>query len=124
MGGAENHGAVEEERDIFDDRDFYVQLLREALTSGDKNVAGSTEESRELQMELQGRRASKKRSREAVERRASKGRKIRYVPIEKLQNFVASRPRSDRSADDVDPLMGEHAVDALLRSLFSSAHST
>merc|ERR1711865_672796 len=103
------------------DRDFYVQLLREVLQSG--NQAG-TEESRELKMELQGRRASKKRNRAEVERRASKGRKIRYVPIEKLQNFVASRPRSDRSADDVDPLMGEHAVDALLRSLFSSARSS
>merc|ERR1712106_157407 len=115
-------GAAELEQDIFDDRDFYVQLLRESLASGDRQDAG--DESRELQMELQGRRASKKRNRAEVERRASKGRKIRYVLIEKLQNFVASRPRSDRSVDNVDPLMGEHAVDALLRSLFSSAHST
>lgn len=110
---------LEEERDIFDDRDFYVQLLRESLASGDRQTGG--EENRELQMELQGRRASKKRNRAEVERRASKGRKIRYTPIEKLQNFMASRPRYAKpGADHVDPLMGERAVDALLRSLYSS----
>eukprot|EP00438_Fugacium_kawagutii_P016626 Skav205646 [mRNA] locus=scaffold458:108810:111275:+ [translate_table: standard] len=40
-----------------------------------------------------GRRASKRKAKEEVERRASKGRKIRYRPIDKLQNFMAARPR-------------------------------
>jgi len=120
--GANSTEDVEEERDIFDDRDFYVQLLREVLQSG---AQGGSEETRELQMELQGRRASKKRNRAEVERRASKGRKIRYVPIEKLQNFCASRPRSNNTTGTIlDPLVGENAVDALLRSLFSSTRSS
>lgn len=120
---AEGKGAAAEEQDIFDDREFYVQLLRESLASGDRQAA--SEENRELQLELQGRRASKKRNRAEVERRASKGRKIRYVPIEKLQNFVSSRPRSGVSGDSADPFLGGQAgVDALLRSLFSSAHSS
>lgn len=40
-----------------------------------------------------GRRASKRKAKEEVERRASKGRKIRFRPIEKLQNFMAGRPK-------------------------------
>merc|ERR1719487_3074973 len=61
--------------------------------------------------------ASKKKDKsgQEVERRASKGRKIRYVPIEKLQNFMASRPRPTN-------IGFEHntgAMDALIRSLFS-----
>ena len=50
--------------------------------------------------------------RKDVERRASKGRKTRYVPIPKLQNFMA--PRVPEEAGEVD----EELVDNLLRTLF------
>jgi len=87
-------------------------------------------------MELQGRRAAKKKIRADVERRASKGRKIRYVPIEKLQNFMAPRPRGSTSsfalggpglsAEEQRPafLQFDGAVDALMRSLFAAPGPT
>merc|ERR1719247_3479560 len=52
---------AEEEMDIFEDRDFYVQLLREVLSTGGGSQLGG-DQSKELQAELQGRRASKKRN--------------------------------------------------------------
>lgn len=113
------------EEEIFDDRDFYVQLLREVLGTGASKAGGLSDEAKEMQMELQGRRAKKVKARAEVERRASKGRKIRYVPIVKLQNFCAPRPRNGGSIEGVtaDPMafqpLQDGAVDALLRSLFA-----
>ena len=110
---------------IFDDRDFYVQLLREVL-SGSAGGALSVQsaEERELYAEVQGRRAAKRKAKAEVERRASKGRKIRYRPIEKLQNFMTGRPRGTFNSqkilglEDVEPL-SQHACNAMLRSLFA-----
>merc|ERR1712032_171876 len=77
------------EEEIYDDRDFYTQLLREVLVGGSLgNNADSA--AREVQADLHKRSQNKRAN---VDRRASKGRKIRYVPIEKLQNFMASKPR-------------------------------
>jgi len=96
------------EEEIYDDRDFYAQLLREVLAGGS---LGSNADSaaREVQADL-GKRSQNKRA--DVDRRASKGRKIRYVSIEKLQNFMAQRPRS------VDT---EVSMDAMLAGLFAKA---
>eukprot|EP00931_Biecheleriopsis_adriatica_P065273 TRINITY_DN39863_c0_g1_i1.p1 TRINITY_DN39863_c0_g1~~TRINITY_DN39863_c0_g1_i1.p1 ORF type:complete len:477 (+),score=141.30 TRINITY_DN39863_c0_g1_i1:36-1466(+) len=113
-------------QDIFDDRDFYVQLLREVLSSSSGSAFGADgADDKELRAELQGRRATKRKARAEVERRASKGRKIRYRPIEKLQNFMASRPRgafrngnSDLGLEEVEPLT-DTACEALLSSLFA-----
>lgn len=127
------HDAGEEEADeddqgaseIFDDRDFYVQLLREVLTSSSGGALGGGDDEKALRAEFQGRRASKRKAREEVERRASKGRKIRYRAIEKLQNFMSARPRgsfsprsSDLGVEEVEPLQ-ESACEALLSSLFA-----
>lgn len=105
--------ANQEERDIYDDREFYVQLLREVLAGGGQ--AG--DEAREAQAELaSGRRSGQKKRRADVERRASKGRKIRYVPIERLQNFMAPRPREVSQ----NGLLGELSMaEALMNSLFA-----
>ena len=111
---------------IFDDRDFYVQLLREVLSSNAGGALAQSAEENELYAEVQGRRAAKRKARADVERRASKGRKIRYRPIEKLQNFMTGRPRGIFSSqktlglEDVEPL-SQHASDAMLRSLFAPA---
>eukprot|EP00440_Ansanella_granifera_P004431 gb/GFBE01004803.1/.p1 GENE.gb/GFBE01004803.1/~~gb/GFBE01004803.1/.p1 ORF type:complete len:471 (+),score=136.89 gb/GFBE01004803.1/:1-1413(+) len=120
---AEEDEAAEE---IFDDRDFYVQLLREVLSSSSSGaLAAGGDDEKELRAELQGRRASKRKARAEVERRASKGRKIRYRPIEKLQNFMASRPRgafasanAELGLEEVEPL-NDTACEALLSSLFA-----
>lgn len=128
------------EAGIFDDRDFYVQLLKEVLASGGSGKAGLGEDAKQLQAELQGRRATKKKARANVERRASKGRKIRFVPVVKLQNFMAPRPRLGGGAGDAagdesrllsaggeqgraPALLREGAVEALLRSMFAPVAS-
>merc|ERR1711920_1183963 len=105
------------ERHIYDDHEFYVQLLREVLgnSSKDESVA---EQAKEMQSELQGRRANKKKARTDVERRASKGRKVRYVPIEKLQNFMAPGPRAPDQSGSANSIETS-SVDALLQALFA-----
>lgn len=109
------------ERHIVDDREFYVQLLREVLcdAGGQSSHGGASDDIAEAQAQLQGRRAQKRKAKADVERRASKGRKIRYVPIEKLQNFMAPRARRGDlpKTMEVEPI-GEDAGDALVRSLF------
>mmetsp|Transcript_22148 Transcript_22148/g.58708 ORF Transcript_22148/g.58708 Transcript_22148/m.58708 type:complete len:442 (-) Transcript_22148:248-1573(-) len=121
LGGVEN-GAVdhvaEAESEIYDDREFYVQLLREVLQGGGSG-AGDVLENRakDLQAEMEGRRAAKKRKQQ-VDTRASKGRKIRYVPIPKLENFMAPRTRSLTNTVSDAALLMDDAVEVLVRSLF------
>jgi len=126
-GQDSNHGSqaeLEEEQDIFDDREFYVQLLREVATGGENGgipvgMDLTSVDTQELQ-QVESRRAAKKRVRADVERRASKGRKIRYVPIEKLQNFMAPRPRCGPHANgDRAEVLGDAKIDALVRTLFT-----
>lgn len=62
--------------ETFDDAEFYQTLLKEFIESG---VAGSMGGSAAL-------RTTKRRK--IVDRRASKGRKIRYQVHEKLVNFM------------------------------------
>mmetsp|Transcript_9220 Transcript_9220/g.20570 ORF Transcript_9220/g.20570 Transcript_9220/m.20570 type:complete len:486 (+) Transcript_9220:82-1539(+) len=119
------------EQEIFDDREFYVHLLREVLSTG--GTPGSSldaDEAKALQAELQGRRANKKKAKAEVDRKASKGRKIRYVQIEKLQNFMAPRKRyggTDGQCAFNDTFLtmedrgGDAATEAMLKSLFSNA---
>lgn len=126
------------EKDIYDDREFYVQLLREVLSKGEAGqgsrsdlLAAAGDGDEDVRAEIQGRRAARKRARADVERRASKGRKIRYVAIEKLQNFTAPRPRMGSAipkgvgpdsinADASSETLDESAVEALMRALFST----
>ncbi|MEW5300655.1 MAG: hypothetical protein WDW36_003569 [Sanguina aurantia] len=61
--------------ETFDDTEFYQQLLKEFLDN--QGVAGGGASARGL------------KKRKAVDRRASKGRKIRYNVQEKLLNFLA-----------------------------------
>lgn len=107
-GPADEDAAAKE---IYDDRDFYVSLLREVLSAGQsKNADGD----QAALQDAEGKRHKQKKSGQDVERRASKGRKIRYVPIDKLQNFMASRPRPTNIVFEHDT----GAMDALIRSLF------
>jgi len=91
--GAAGEGAATEamagldDRDweTFDDGEFYRTLLKEFLESGAARGAGGA-------AALQ---AQKKRK--VVDRRASKGRKIRYQVIEKLVGFMAPVPMEELS---------------------------
>ncbi|VDK67791.1 unnamed protein product [Litomosoides sigmodontis] len=96
--------------EIFDDDDFYQQLLKELIERKSANVVDPVEMSRQW-LEIQKLREKRSR-RKKVDTKASKGRKIRYVAIPKLVNFF--------------PSMAEKATwshekrNQLFKSLFSS----
>ncbi|KAI9506627.1 apoptosis-antagonizing transcription factor [Coemansia spiralis] len=87
--------------EIFDDTDFYQQLLRELIESRmvDSNDPTSALGVRWAAVRQQTR--SKKRN---VDTRASKGRKIRYHVMEKLQNFMPPIPAGTWHEDMVNEL--------------------
>lgn len=83
----------------FDDTKLYQHMLQEYITlsaQGGKDSAATAAVERLN-------RSMKKKTRTDVDRRASKGRKIRYVVHDKLQNFTfpVSRPNVSVMDDDV-----------------------
>ncbi|KAK4462724.1 protein bfr2 [Cladorrhinum samala] len=96
---------VEEDPEIYDDADFYQLLLKELVDqrSADTGVSG------ESVTTVRWAALKEAKVRKQVDRRASKGRKLRYTVHEKLQNFMA--PEDRRSWE-------EHAIDRLFGTLF------
>ncbi|OQR96431.1 hypothetical protein THRCLA_07283 [Thraustotheca clavata] len=86
----------------YDDREFYQQLLKEYIESG------ATESGLAAGLKL-------KRKRKNVNRKASKGRVIKYTVMPKLQHFMFPDP-SVMYKTNMD-------IDELFRSLFSSTVS-
>ncbi|CAI5933411.1 unnamed protein product [Closterium sp. NIES-64] len=88
--GEENERKEEEEQegewdmDSYDDTEFYQQLLREFLDSSHLEELGIA--SQQVVRRLRGSKGK------AVDRRASKGRKVRYAPMPALVNFMAPEP--------------------------------
>eukprot|EP00914_Ancora_sagittata_P003228 GHVO01006638.1.p2 GENE.GHVO01006638.1~~GHVO01006638.1.p2 ORF type:complete len:341 (+),score=55.85 GHVO01006638.1:1160-2182(+) len=92
------------------DQDLYVQILKafrppKFLRKMSNNAKDDIED--ETGKKAQG----PSKIDRVVDRRASKGRKIRYAPIPKLQNFMVSRPR----VIDSDTTL---ILDKLLSSMF------
>ncbi|AEO64307.1 uncharacterized protein THITE_2110323 [Thermothielavioides terrestris NRRL 8126] len=96
---------VEEDAEIYDDADFYQLLLKELVDqrSSDTGAPGETVAT------VRWAALKESKTRKHVDRRASKGRKLRYTVHEKLQNFMA--PEDRRSWE-------EHAIDRLFGALF------
>lgn len=91
--------------EIFDDSEFYHQLLRELIeykSNTDENQAEITHKFIELQK-------VRDRMKKKVDTRASKGRKTRYIVHNKLVNFMAPRDTSEWT---------DEAKDELFSSLF------
>lgn len=97
------HSAAADARDFegYDDAEFYAELLRELVESGDGVAHGGG---------LEG--AAKPRTRKVVDRRASKGRKLRYAVYDKLVSFVAPVPREEPPN-----------TEQLFRNLFGQQHA-
>ncbi|KAK7690769.1 hypothetical protein QCA50_005868 [Cerrena zonata] len=70
--------------DVFDDTDFYQQLLRDVIDTRAGGVAEESWVARQLE-----RKARKKAN---VDTKASKGRKLRYQVHEKIQHFMVPIP--------------------------------
>ncbi|KAF0698597.1 Aste57867_10791 [Aphanomyces stellatus] len=90
---------------VYDDKEFYHQLLKEYIESG---TAGEAASGAAAQLKL-------KRKVKKVNRKASKGRVIKYTAMPKLQHFMFPNPSAVRT--DMD-------VDELFRSLFTSSASS
>ena len=95
--------------DIFDDSEFYHQLLRE-LIEYKSNIDENQSEITKKFIELQKVRNKMKKK---VDTRASKGRKIRYIVHNKLVNFMPPKDESEYT---------EEAKNELYNSLFGMAN--
>ncbi|EJF64176.1 TRAUB-domain-containing protein [Dichomitus squalens LYAD-421 SS1] len=73
--------------DVFDDTDYYQQLLRDVIAAR----GGSDGQGGEAQWQIQQRERRAKRKK-TVDTKASKGRKLRYEVHAKLQNFMVPVP--------------------------------
>ncbi|KAF8629041.1 hypothetical protein AX15_003542 [Amanita polypyramis BW_CC] len=80
--GVKDADGIEEDPELFDDTDFYQQLLRDVIDS--KGNVGGADDWMIMQKE--------KRAKKKVDTKASKGRKIRYQVHEKIQNFMVPVP--------------------------------
>ena len=92
--------------EIFDDDDFYHNLLRELI----ERKSGTSESQQDNWLQIQKLRA--KANRKKVDTRASKGRKIRYDIHAKLVNFMAPVLNSTPGQ------ISEEAKNELFSSLF------
>jgi protein AATF/BFR2 len=72
--------------EIFDDGDFYGDLLRELIESEGAGQSGGLDASGRQRLPRKRYKSVKK----DVDRRASKGRKVRYITHPKLLNFMAA----------------------------------
>ncbi|RKP15437.1 apoptosis-antagonizing transcription factor, partial [Piptocephalis cylindrospora] len=96
------------DEEVFDDGDFYAQLLRElieAKTAG-HSTASSVEDPAAVGMRLAALKLQSKKNKKQVDRRASKGRKLRYEIHEKLVNFMVPIPTNTWRPEMVDELIG------------------
>ncbi|KAL1841874.1 hypothetical protein VTJ49DRAFT_6473 [Mycothermus thermophilus] len=96
---------VVEDAEIYDDADFYQLLLKELVDQRSSDTGAPGESVATVRWAA----LKETKTRKVVDRRASKGRKLRYTVHEKLQNFMA--PEDRRSWED-------HAIDRLFSTLF------
>ncbi|KAJ1956384.1 rRNA-processing protein bfr2, partial [Linderina pennispora] len=87
--------------EIFDDTDFYQQLLRELIES---RMVDSNDPTASLGVQWAAVKQQSKSKKRNVDTKASKGRKVRYHVIEKLQNFMPPIPAGSWHEDMVNEL--------------------
>ncbi|KAL5094830.1 rRNA-processing protein bfr2 [Trichoderma cf. simile WF8] len=94
---------ITESEDIYDDADFYQLLLKELVDQ--RTVESAAEQSSAVaSVMLTANKEAK--SRKVVDRKASKGRKMRFTVHEKLQNFMASEDRRTWEQEAIDRFFG------------------
>ncbi|KAJ9133075.1 TRAUB-domain-containing protein [Pleurostoma richardsiae] len=93
---------VGEDPEIYDDGDFYQLLLKELVDQRtmDPSAPGSAVST------VRWSALKEAKTRKQVDRKASKGRKLRFTVHEKLQNFMAPENRNTWEADAVDRFFG------------------
>jgi len=101
----DEEGFKEYSTEIYDDTDYYHQLLRELIERKSSDVTDPVQLGRQW-LELQKLRSKMKRK---IDTRATKGRKIRYIAHSKLVNYMAPVSHS---------LFSEEGKTELFNSLF------
>ena len=101
--------------DLFDDVDFYQRLLHDAISGQQQQLQQQYARSLPASS-IASAEAARRSVTLAVDRRASKGRKLHFTPIAKLSNFMAPTPATSQphSRDDA-------AVDQIVANLFDVA---
>lgn len=85
IGKTEEENSKESDPEIYDDDDFYHQLLRELIEYKSADVTDPVQLGRQW-VQLQNLRSKMKKT---IDTRATKGRKIRYTVHPKLVNYMA-----------------------------------
>lgn len=94
---------VTDDDDIYDDADFYQVLLKELVEQ--RTVDGANPGAAAVpSVVLTAAKDSKPRK--VVDRKASKGRKMRFTVHEKLQNFMAPEDRRNWETEAIDRFFG------------------
>uniref|UniRef100_A0A182WJC7 Apoptosis antagonizing transcription factor/protein transport protein n=1 Tax=Anopheles minimus TaxID=112268 RepID=A0A182WJC7_9DIPT len=88
--------------EIFEDSDFYHQMLRELI----EYKTSTTDSPQEIANKLAELQKLRNKMKKIVDTKASKGRKIRYVVHNKLVSFMAPVPDHDWTDEAKDELFG------------------
>ncbi|KAG8169847.1 hypothetical protein KVR01_000592 [Diaporthe batatas] len=94
---------VTEDPTIYDDADFYQMLLKELV---DQRTSDSGATGNDNVPTVRWTAIKEAKTRKQVDRRASKGRKLRFTVHEKLQNFMAPEDRRSWEDEAIDRLFG------------------
>lgn len=98
-------GTTQDDDGIYDDADFYQVLLRELVDQ--RTVDGSSGGGGAAAVPTVMLTAAKEvKTRKNVDRKASKGRKMRFTVHEKLQNFMAPEDRRAWEQEAIDRFFG------------------
>jgi len=92
--GSDSTATVDAE--VFDDDDFYQQLLRELIERKSADITDPVAMSRQF---LEVQKLRQKRAKKKVDTKASKGRKVRFEVMAKLVNFQAPNTHSTWTDD-------------------------
>jgi protein AATF/BFR2 len=95
---------VAEDPSIYDDADFYQLLLKELVDQRTMDSASGTTDGAGVTVRWAALKEAK--TRKQVDRKASKGRKLRFTVHEKLQNFMAPEDRRSWEQDAIDRFFG------------------
>lgn len=97
---------VPEDPAIYDDADFYQLLLKELVDQRSSDAGAGANGANGDVPTVRWTAVSEAKTRKQVDRKASKGRKLRFTVHEKLQNFMAPEDRRGWEDEAIDRLFG------------------
>ncbi|KAI1123545.1 apoptosis-antagonizing transcription factor [Nemania abortiva] len=93
---------INEDESIYDDADFYQLLLKELVDQRSGDGSGTGLQAATIRYAA----AKEAKAKRHVDTKASKGRKMRFTPMPKLQNFMAPEDRRSWAQSAIDRFFG------------------